>query len=580
MPVILASDKTNLTVLRGDKTAWPVYLTIGNINKDVRRKPSAHAFVLLGYIPVAKFACFTDTERSEALYRFFHTCMAKILEPLVRAGTEGLDMACADGFLRRIFPILAAYIADHPEQCLITCCKENRCPRCTVSWTERGDFADRPMRNQQETVQILTRAASGEEPDDFDTLGLRPVYSPFWANLPHTDIFTCISPDILHQIHKGVIKDHLLKWIVEIVGKDELDARFAVLPQAYGLRHFPRGISQISQWTGAEAKEIEKVLLGLLVGQTDNRVLSAARGLLDFVYYTQFEVHTDVTLAHMHTALSAFHQHKDAFVTLGIREHFNIPKLHSLIHYLEAIRRLGCLDGYNTETSERLHIDFAKNAYRASSKREYFVQMMTWLQRQEAIVRHSSYLSWIFEELEREEAEEAAEQMADAEDENIGQDEQEDTSVPSQAREDVAVASELKALRELLHLNVARAYQLPLTPTATRVSIDTLTTKYGTRDLLPILTTYLEQHHPQSPRPHTGTPFDVYHTMGMLLPPSIHISNTKRLCTLRVSPAIPRIEDRQPQRARFDCALFIDNAQLYRQHGGVAGMFHVCRPVR
>ncbi|KAF8550905.1 hypothetical protein OG21DRAFT_1524817 [Imleria badia] len=32
-PVILASDKTELTRFRGDKTAWPVYLTIGNISK-------------------------------------------------------------------------------------------------------------------------------------------------------------------------------------------------------------------------------------------------------------------------------------------------------------------------------------------------------------------------------------------------------------------------------------------------------------------------------------------------------------------------------------------------------------------
>ena len=37
-PVILASDKTHLTQFRGDKTAWPVYLTIGNIAKAKRRE--------------------------------------------------------------------------------------------------------------------------------------------------------------------------------------------------------------------------------------------------------------------------------------------------------------------------------------------------------------------------------------------------------------------------------------------------------------------------------------------------------------------------------------------------------------
>jgi hypothetical protein len=37
-PVILASDKTQLTKFRGDKSAWPVYLTLGNIEKATRRQ--------------------------------------------------------------------------------------------------------------------------------------------------------------------------------------------------------------------------------------------------------------------------------------------------------------------------------------------------------------------------------------------------------------------------------------------------------------------------------------------------------------------------------------------------------------
>ena len=313
-----------------------------------------------------------------------------LLAPLVEAGKHGVPMTCADGTIRRVYPILAAYVADHPEQCLITCCGENRCPRCVVPRHERGEEKPYPLRDQQISLEILKNAQ-----DDVPTLeehGLRPLPDPFWAEFPHTDIFATISPDILHQLHKGVFKDHLVAWVSKLVGKTELDRRFASLSRSHGLRHFKNGISALSQWTGGEAKEIEKVLLGLLV---DPSVIAAVKGLVDFIYLAQYHVHSDTTLRHMRDALHDFHRHKDIFIELGIREQFNIPKLHALLHYLKAVSSLGRLYGLNTETSERLHIDYAKKAYRASSRNEYTVQMTTWLQRQEALVRQDSHLSWV-----------------------------------------------------------------------------------------------------------------------------------------------------------------------------------------
>ena len=42
-----------LTLFRG-KMAYPVYLTMGNIPKEIRRKPTSQAQILIAYIPTTK----------------------------------------------------------------------------------------------------------------------------------------------------------------------------------------------------------------------------------------------------------------------------------------------------------------------------------------------------------------------------------------------------------------------------------------------------------------------------------------------------------------------------------------------
>jgi len=167
------------------------------------------------------------------------------------------------------------------------------------------------------------------------------------------------------------------------------------MPIHAGLHHFKEGISKITQWTGADNKQLQRVFVTVLIGTTPNHdVVQASRALLDFISLAQYQSHTDNTLLGLQHALNEFHALKDVFVNLGCCEHFNLPKFHSLSHYVDSIRLFGSLDGFNTENSEYLHIDYAKKAYAASNRRDYVIQMTRWLTCQEAVRWFKMYLTW------------------------------------------------------------------------------------------------------------------------------------------------------------------------------------------
>ncbi|KAL6301703.1 hypothetical protein BKA93DRAFT_818859 [Sparassis latifolia] len=349
-PIIIATDKTQLTQFTGGKAAYPVYMTLGNIPKSIHCKPTQHACVLIGYLSVDKIEHqqLTKQEQRARNQRLFHESIA---------GKTGLDMTGGDGAVQRVFPILAAYVADFPEQCLVTCSKYGTCPKCHCPADKLQDSDEYPARTQKWTLDIIKQAKH------FVCLERFP------GAFTHTDIHLAITPDVLHQLYQGVFK-HLVNWCSRIMSPEEFDLRVHSLPPGYGLRHFKNGVSVLSQISGSERKDMAKILLGCLIGVFPKQAIMACRALLDFVYLAQYSTHDDKTLQYMQDALDAFHKNKSYFVATGTRDDLNIPKFHSLMHYIKSIKYLGTIDNYNTEMFERLHIDFAKKGWRASNQRD------------------------------------------------------------------------------------------------------------------------------------------------------------------------------------------------------------------
>ncbi|QRW10106.1 plasma membrane ATPase 4 [Ceratobasidium sp. AG-Ba] len=394
IPIIISSDETKLTTFSGDKKAHPVYLTIGNLPKRLRRRTSKRANVLLGYLPVPKLDCESNKEqRRYHRQNLFHTCMRTMLEPLAEACKTGVEVVCADGNVRRIYPVLAAYIADFIEQCKVACIKQTHCPLCSVDPREKGNLGNAPPQTHNNIIKAI-KDHRGEGSARFERLGLYDV-NPFWKDFPYLRVDCLMTPDLLHQLHKGVLKDHLTKWITNLIGDQTIDERHATMPEYHGMRHFKNGITRVPQWTSRELKEMAKTLLPL-ISDMDRRVVAAARALLDFAYLAHSSSLSDAELQAMEELLHTFHANKDTFQELGAlktRDGFHgIPKVHMIQHYVNLIQMLGTPDGYNTETSERLHIDFAKMGYRASNKVNAIKQKAMYIQRLEAIAMHEEYL--------------------------------------------------------------------------------------------------------------------------------------------------------------------------------------------
>ena len=74
IPLLLSSDKTVLTQHHGDKAGWPVYLTIGNLDAEARRKETRPGTVLLGLIPI------TDEDHDGVKAEVYHTSMGLMLK--------------------------------------------------------------------------------------------------------------------------------------------------------------------------------------------------------------------------------------------------------------------------------------------------------------------------------------------------------------------------------------------------------------------------------------------------------------------------------------------------------------------
>ena len=96
VPIICASDETHLMNYSGDKSAWPVYITIGNLSSKVRNASSSHRLLLLGLLPITpKHQSLSEVNKSR-IHTILQECVYELLSPLSVPSQEGVILKCAD----------------------------------------------------------------------------------------------------------------------------------------------------------------------------------------------------------------------------------------------------------------------------------------------------------------------------------------------------------------------------------------------------------------------------------------------------------------------------------------------------
>ncbi|EIW77640.1 hypothetical protein CONPUDRAFT_61577 [Coniophora puteana RWD-64-598 SS2] len=392
VPVILGSDKTTVSVATGHTEYYPLYLSVGNVHNTIRRA-HRNAVALIGFLSIPKTnQSYTgDPEFRHFRRQLYHSSLSRILRSLKSGMTQYEVVRFGDGYFRRVIYGLGPYIADYPEQALLTCIVQGWCPRCLAFRDDLdGSDAVHPVlhRCKEHNELVINELDLGTLWDNYGIIGNT---IPFTNDFPRADIHEMISPDILHQLVKGTFKDHLVEWVVTYLHKvhtkaralqilDDIDRRIAAVAPFAGLRRFPNGRG-FKQWTGDDSKALMKVYIPAIEGHVPRDVVRTFRAFLEFCYLVRRDVITDETLLEIEDALERFHRYRAIFQTLGVANSISLPRQHSLKHYLFLIRQFGAPNGLCSSITESKHIKAVKEPWRRSSRFEALKQMLITNQR-------------------------------------------------------------------------------------------------------------------------------------------------------------------------------------------------------
>lgn len=399
---ILSSDKTNISVMTGDRMAHPLLISLANISAGIRMKSSQHAFLLLALLPVPKFLEKRQEVRGVQGDRLIHACLDFVLAPLKAAAALGIMMTDPLGQSRFCFTPCAAYMVDTQEALMLAGVAGKTSHLTTASYREFGDAFRHSTRtaalmlSQRNTIRNCVDPAADLAAYKKEALKYRlnGVDELFWRDWAHAEPSIFLTPEPLHHWHKA-FWDHDTKWCIRAVGPLEIDFRFSLTPHRVGFRQFKDGISKLKQVTGREHRDVQRYMVAVIADAVPKDFLIAIRSRIEFFYLAQAPILDDDNLISIDAALADFHQHKQAIMDAGARvgkgsrpiDDWAIPKLEMLLSVTKAIQDNGAADQYSADITEHGHITEVKDPARQSNNQDYEAQICRALDRTDKVRR-------------------------------------------------------------------------------------------------------------------------------------------------------------------------------------------------
>ncbi|KAK6971672.1 hypothetical protein R3P38DRAFT_3336665 [Favolaschia claudopus] len=333
--VIGTADKTNISVMNGDRVAHPFLISLANLDMEFQMKASNHTFMMTALLPIPKFLCPQEI-RGLMERRLYHHCLDIVCAPLKTAAADGHVMSTSTGARLQCHTPLAAFIADAPEAADIACVMGKTSHLTMASHATFDDPFRHPSRTGEVTWGDICRVNTQVDPWDVaryqkvsKEFRLSGVHLPFWRDWSlSTDPSRFLTMEPLHTLHKGFF-DHDFQWGQRILGDEEIDFRLSVIQPRIGFRHFKEGVTALKQLGGREHRELERCFIAVIADAAPPLVVQALRALIDFRFLLQAPEMDEETLARLHASLAEFHANKQHIIAAGGREqaHFRIPKL-------------------------------------------------------------------------------------------------------------------------------------------------------------------------------------------------------------------------------------------------------------